>query len=117
MPGQPTVVTISVGKDSKNNDVTECTPHAVTLSKNDGDTIAWTSLLGKHSVTIQRCEGQPPPLLTEPFAGGSGQMSNSGQIARNAQPGHYVALATLTIPLPNGEEEVVGSGGAVIIIR
>src|SRR5689334_20638154 len=106
------IITISATKDNKGVDITECVPHAVVLS--NGDEIAWRSDEGDHEVHIHP-DGRPKPLLNEPWKGTIGQTSNPpvGTVAPTAQPGHYIALATLT--LPGGR--LIGPGGAIIIIR
>jgi hypothetical protein len=106
------IITISTTKDNNGVDITECTPHAVVLSR--GDEIAWGSVIGDHEVKIQP-DARPQPLLNQPWRGTIGQTSTPpvGTVAPTAQPGHYIALATLTLP----DNRQIGPGGAIIIIK
>ena len=108
-----TIVNITIGHDNTGQEVTECNPRAVTLSKANRDQLAWRSFVGNHSVVIEP-DIRPRPLTPDPpWQGQKGEDRSVATVAENAEERFFIAKATLT--LESGE--TIFPGGAIIIVK
>jgi hypothetical protein len=104
------IITVTKGKDNKGNDVTECTPHNVSLSIAAGDTAVWASFEG--NVKVMLAPGTAALLNGGPWTATQGKVSNAATISTTATPGRFCnVIAELTLP---GATAPIGEGGPIM---